>query len=130
LVQALNPRNPFLGVWKINKAVRTKHNSAGTQIKGYVIFTPSYFSLHVFQQAPRSQSSAFQTAMRNWYLEGGDLVTRSLLGVRSGMQPSRVLLEAGGYTERRRFLFQGPRLLRLYQNGQNYLELIKVEDHR
>lgn len=129
LVQRFPQRSPFLGVWRITKAVRSRPNSSSVTT-GYVVFTPAYFSLHVFQQGEFDGRKAFQTAMRTWRIEDGLLVTSSLVGVRSAAAADKILLEARGYTERRRFLFLGPKLLRIYQEGPNFLELIKVEDPR
>ncbi|PIE23945.1 MAG: hypothetical protein CSA62_06015 [Planctomycetota bacterium] len=127
LVQRFPQRNPFLGVWRIQKSVRHKSNS--TRItNGYAIFTKGYFSLHVIQTGAFDRRTAFQSSMRTWRIEAGHIITGSLVGVRSGSRAQPLLLEAGGLQEKRRFLFLGPRLLRIYQSAQDYLELIKVED--
>ncbi|GEM_PF-2598027 len=128
LIQRFPIANPFLGVWKVRRKLLPGAH-AGTQVTGYLIFTRTHMSLHLMQRSPlRAGRPDFQSSIRRYFIQGPLLRSTSLMGVRSDPGGGKLLLEAQGLVEQRRYLFLGPGVLRIYQGPQSYLELVKEAD--
>ncbi|HHI79464.1 MAG TPA: hypothetical protein ENK02_05750 [Planctomycetes bacterium] len=67
----------------------------------------------------------FQSSIRTYSLQGISLHTVSLMGVRNGRTPGKIVFEARGLKEIRRFALLGPTVLRIYQTPTSYMELVK-----
>lgn len=125
LIQRFPAANPLLGVWKVQRTVSPVADPRLT-VRGYVVFTHTHLSLHLVRTSvlPGGPLS-FESSIRRYFLQGPLLRTTALLGLRSGQRPGTLFIEARGLVEQRRFLLVGPKLLRIYQGPQTYLELVK-----
>lgn len=120
------PPNPFLGTWAVTRIVRQR--MFGTTGSGWVIFTPTYISMHLFSggQGPQ-QEPRWQSSMRRYWVQGPLFMTSSIMGLQNSDDGETILIEESGRRESRRFQFLAPDALRLVQGPNQYLELRRVE---
>ncbi len=116
--------NPFLGTWAVTRISRPRAGLA--QGRGYVIFTPSFMSMHLFMGGGQSDPQ-WQTSMRRYWVQGPLFVTASILGIQNSADGESILLEEAGRRESRRFQFLAPDLLRISQAHNAYIDLRRVE---
>ncbi|MCB9880395.1 MAG: hypothetical protein H6834_01290 [Planctomycetes bacterium] len=118
------PSNPFLGTWMVTRITRPRAGLGNGS--GYIIFTPSFMSMHLFLGSP-TQEPQWQSSMRRYWVQGPLFVTASILGVQNSDDGESILLEEAGRRESRRFQFLGPDLLRISQGQRSYIDLRRVE---
>ncbi|MCA8970451.1 MAG: hypothetical protein KDC95_11725 [Planctomycetes bacterium] len=118
------PTNPFLGTWMVTRITRPRAGLGNGS--GYIIFTPSFMSMHLFLGSP-TQEPQWQSSMRRYWVQGPLFVTASILGVQNSDDGESILLEEAGRRESRRFQFLGPDLLRISQGQRSYIDLRRVE---
>lgn len=126
LIQRFPQNNPFLGVWSVIRIVNPAAPTA--RGRGYLVFTRGHLSMHLYLSGPTAGARPrFESSMRTYRVEGGQIVTTSLLGVRNSKRQGEILLSGNGLVQRRRFLFHGGNMLRIYQGAQSWIELKRVE---
>ena len=120
------PPNPLLGLWRLRKQVIPGTTGARRKPSGYLLFTRTHLSMHLVRPALVPGGPVdFQSSIRTYSLQGISLHTVSLMGVRNGRTPGKIVFEARGLKEIRRFALLGPTVLRIYQTPTSYMELVK-----
>jgi hypothetical protein len=120
------PTNPLLGLWRLRKQVIPGTTGARRKPSGYLLITRTHISMHLVRSAlvPGGPID-FQSSIRTYSIQGIALNTVSLMGVRNSQTPGKIIFEARGLRETRRFALLGPNVLRVYQTPTSYMELIK-----
>ena len=119
-------RNPFVGTWAVTRIVRNRKIGQGG--RGWMIFTPSFVSMHLFFSGPGPNTEPkWQSSMRRWFLQGSRFMTASLMGIQNSDDGETIVLEQAGRREVRRFQFLAADLLRIYQGNLRYIELKRIE---
>jgi hypothetical protein len=117
--------NPFLGVWSVTAAARP--GGLVARPTGYIVFTPSFMSLHLAQASPMAAGARQQSSFRRYQVRGINLVTTTVHGLRTDERTGQATSEAGGHIETRRFVFTGPNSLRILQGPEGHLDLTRIE---
>jgi hypothetical protein len=124
LVQRFPDDNPLLGTWQLVRAVRP-NQPPPRALRGYVIFTRNYMSLHLNVANAGSRFPSVQSTLRQYRIQNDKLLTQSRIGLRNDHSGS-LLLDAEGLQTQRRFVLLG-NTLRLHQDDASYLEYQRIE---